>query len=322
MSDWNRLLAHALEGLDTLESNGTPVRWWSLGGGTALMLQLGHRDSKDVDLFVPDPQGLSYLSPRLATEDVWRTADYEESTNHLKLKFPEGEIDFIASPAISGLRNALYNFNGRDIPIQQPTEIILKKLYHRPVSLKPRDIFDTAVVLGSGHAETLRDHIPLLTDVKPALVKRLEEMPEPYFRQQMPDLQIADKWQHVIPGARQAVLELARCIPQTHIDVGDFGQIRRYARELVKVEPAKAAPSRPPAEKRGMVYFEWGPDVAKDEKAMRLAVMDKHPAVAKQLLLDRFQQLDPKRFDAWDKGGRTPDPVPRARDPRGGGIGD
>ncbi|MES2687593.1 MAG: nucleotidyl transferase AbiEii/AbiGii toxin family protein [Pseudomonadota bacterium] len=33
---------------------------WSFGGGTVLMLRLNHRHSKDVDLFVPDPQWLTW----------------------------------------------------------------------------------------------------------------------------------------------------------------------------------------------------------------------------------------------------------------------
>ncbi len=38
---------------------------WTWGGGTVLMLRHQHRLSWDVDLFLNDPQLLSYLSPRL-----------------------------------------------------------------------------------------------------------------------------------------------------------------------------------------------------------------------------------------------------------------
>ena len=102
---------------------------------------------------------------------------------------------------------------------------------------------------------------------------------------------------------------------------GDMGRTEalRYASETVKVRPAHAEPGK---DKRGMVYFEWGPQVSQDEKAKRLAVMDEHPVEAKQALVDRFQQLDPRGFAVWDKGGRMPIPAPRTRDSRGGGIGD
>jgi len=39
---------------------------WTFGGGTVLMLRLAHRQSKDIDLFVPDPQYLGYVNPRLS----------------------------------------------------------------------------------------------------------------------------------------------------------------------------------------------------------------------------------------------------------------
>ena len=44
------------------------------------MLRLGHRQSKDIDLFVPDPQYLGYVNPRLsdAAEDI--STDYEEAS--------------------------------------------------------------------------------------------------------------------------------------------------------------------------------------------------------------------------------------------------
>lgn len=37
---------------------------WTFGGGTAMMLQIDHRISQDVDIFLPDPQLLSFLDPQ------------------------------------------------------------------------------------------------------------------------------------------------------------------------------------------------------------------------------------------------------------------
>lgn len=50
--------------------------WWTFGGGTVLKLGIGHRQSKDIDLFVPDPKYLGYLNPRLsdAAEQITRKA--------------------------------------------------------------------------------------------------------------------------------------------------------------------------------------------------------------------------------------------------------
>lgn len=51
---WNELFPSALRLMAHLESqtNDPP---WTFGGGTVLMLRINHRQSKDIDLFVPDP---------------------------------------------------------------------------------------------------------------------------------------------------------------------------------------------------------------------------------------------------------------------------
>ena len=60
-----------------------------------------HRFSKDIDIFVPDPQVLPYLSPRLNDAAESLTTDYVEQAGFLKLVFPEGEIDFVASETLT-----------------------------------------------------------------------------------------------------------------------------------------------------------------------------------------------------------------------------
>ncbi|QCI69398.1 nucleotidyl transferase AbiEii/AbiGii toxin family protein [Phreatobacter stygius] len=39
------------------------VAAWALGGGTAIMLWLNHRTSKDIDIFIDDPQYLGISHP-------------------------------------------------------------------------------------------------------------------------------------------------------------------------------------------------------------------------------------------------------------------
>ena len=51
--------------VDSVERSGQRFDDWSFGGGTVLMRRFRHRVSKDVDIFVPDPQYLGYVSPRL-----------------------------------------------------------------------------------------------------------------------------------------------------------------------------------------------------------------------------------------------------------------
>ncbi len=61
------------------------------------MLALNHRISNDIDLFIRDPQWIGYLSPRLNANVEGLTCAYEETAVSLKLRFTEGEIDFIVA---------------------------------------------------------------------------------------------------------------------------------------------------------------------------------------------------------------------------------
>lgn len=57
---WETLFRRALEIIDSVGASGTRFNDWSFGGGTVLMRRFRHRVSKDVDIFVPDPQYLGY----------------------------------------------------------------------------------------------------------------------------------------------------------------------------------------------------------------------------------------------------------------------
>ncbi len=126
------------------------------------MLHAGHRLSKDIDAFITDAQYLSILSPRLGGEDTWHCDTYTEAANHLKLVYPEGEIDFIVALPITDLASELktipkeQGLSAVEIEVEHPVEIALKKLVYRGGSLKVRDIFDIAVVEFSPRRGTAR----------------------------------------------------------------------------------------------------------------------------------------------------------------------
>jgi len=94
---WETLFLRALCVLESV-----PLEFgWSFGGGTVLMRRYGHRLSKDIDIFLADPQLLGYLSPRLNPAAEALTPDYVEQANFVKLYFPEGEVDFVASAPLT-----------------------------------------------------------------------------------------------------------------------------------------------------------------------------------------------------------------------------
>ena len=149
---WETLFGRALEIIDSVAASGTRFDDWSFGGGTVLMRRFRHRLSKDVDIFVPDPQYLGYVSPRLNDTAESLTQKYLESANSLKLYFPEGEIDFIASAPLTEVPVVEEKVLGRMVRVQTTAEIVAKKVWHRGAEFTARDIFDFALVAAKDRA--------------------------------------------------------------------------------------------------------------------------------------------------------------------------
>jgi hypothetical protein len=220
LSPWRLLLERAIEGLDRFRAVRQPVPDWVLGGGTALMLHTGHRVSKDIDAFIDDPQYLSLLSPRLAGEAIWSCEAFEEAGNHLKLIYPEGEIDFIVAAPITDIPAQPITIEPggarpvapRLIDVEHPVETALKKLFYRASLLKVRDIFDIAVVDARFPAQ-LRENLPRVAHLKLAITERLTRVPEHFCRKEIKELAIADDWRVVADSCLQRVRKLASAIP-------------------------------------------------------------------------------------------------------------
>lgn len=88
---WKQLLQQAYVLVDDIAARGTRNPFWTFGGGTVLMLRYRHRLSKDIDIFVSDPQYLGYVTPRLSDVAEGVTDKYVEGPNYIKLLRPEGE---------------------------------------------------------------------------------------------------------------------------------------------------------------------------------------------------------------------------------------
>jgi hypothetical protein len=137
------------------------------------MLHYQYRVSKDIDIFFRDPQPLAYLTPRTGRLSELLTGEYEESANHLKLLFDEGEIHLVASPNLTDPGYEVGVIDDRTIRMDTPTEIIAKKMWHRGDAVKARDLFDFGVVIEHA-SEELRDaahfliknRMPFLTQLK------------------------------------------------------------------------------------------------------------------------------------------------------------
>jgi predicted nucleotidyltransferase component of viral defense system len=169
---WQGLLARALAILDSARSAGLHNEDWSLGGGTVLMLLHHHRFSKDIDIFVPDPQYLGLLTPRLCDAAEVGMTDYIEQRESIKIYFPEGEVDFVAAGSVTDNPFSSMVLLGRTVKTEQPAEIVGKKILYRAADFKARDIFDLALVLERepDARPVLRD---LLADKRAELAHRL-----------------------------------------------------------------------------------------------------------------------------------------------------
>lgn len=143
---WEILFQRALQLIDEARALGLPVDKWTFGGGPVLMRRHHHRLSQDVDIFINDPQFLGYLTPRLSRVAESLTSNYIEDTLFVKLAFPEGEIDFVASEPLTAMPAHAEELFGRPFLVETSTEIIAKKLWHRGAEFTARDIFDLAMV--------------------------------------------------------------------------------------------------------------------------------------------------------------------------------
>jgi predicted nucleotidyltransferase component of viral defense system len=145
---WKHLLPHALSIIEDIKRHGTPDPFWTFGGGTVLMLRYQHRLSKDIDIFVPDPQYLGFVTPRLSDVAAAVSTEYiEDQSSYVKLIRPEGEIDFVASPNLTDSPFEMWDICGQHIRVETAAEIVAKKLWHRGDRATARDLFDLSLVI-------------------------------------------------------------------------------------------------------------------------------------------------------------------------------
>lgn len=111
-----------------------------LGGGTRLMLDLKHRISDDIDLFISNPQWLGYLTPRLIDRFESEFSSYDENADFIKFSTTVGEIDFLVR---APLLNQPTTYSPLSLfPLEPIEEVLAKKLFYRGWAITPRDLFD------------------------------------------------------------------------------------------------------------------------------------------------------------------------------------
>ena len=98
------------------------------------MLQIKHRESHDIDLFIDDAQYLPYLNPETQGYNLaLAPSDYEtDGTRALKIVFNGvGEIDFICCDPVTENPIVISEIRGRRVKLETPAEILAKKVVFR-----------------------------------------------------------------------------------------------------------------------------------------------------------------------------------------------
>lgn len=173
LKTWETLFQRALVLIDSVGKTGITLSDWTFGGGTVLMLRYRHRFSKDIDIFIPSPQYLNYLSPHLNETAEEMTGDYTLQAEYLKLQFPEGEIDFVVSEPLTHDPVIAETVLGRKVMVETSVEIVAKKVWHRGDRFRARDIFDLALV-AEKEPEALKSITPVLRDRKDVILARIQ----------------------------------------------------------------------------------------------------------------------------------------------------
>jgi hypothetical protein len=177
-----------------------------------MMLQIDHRESRDVDIFLSDPQLLSYLDPQKRDfKFEISPAGYDgDGATFQKLAFKDiGEIDFIVGRAMTSSPTIQTTIEGEATLLETIPEIIAKKIYYRGSSIRPRDIFDIAAA-GEQHADSITVALrSYRTEVRTTLGV-IEKLNPDFVNSAIAQLAIKDKFRSVAKTAFERASELLR----------------------------------------------------------------------------------------------------------------
>lgn len=297
-SRWATLFDLALPALDrampdesgSLTSGGQPR--WTLGGGTALALRLGHRISDDVDIFISGVR-LAELTPHKNSAAKTISDKFDWPGHYLKFRRPDGEVDFLSSPLQTVPGFSVETFRNRQIALETISEVMVKKLRYRSASFTLRDAFDLACVL-KAKPETVLTLAAEVADTIPRAKLALSSLSNEKVRtvvRAMPAF--ADVLLNPVDRAKSG-LDQIEWLRDNPISEQSASTIAQTIATVEWFEPG----SRP-----GLVRFGWeGP--AKSHEHDLLAVFEARPIEAKAALLDAWRSHDPEAFHRWDSQGR------------------
>jgi hypothetical protein len=178
-----------------------------------MMIQIDHRESHDVDLFLDDPQLLPYVEATVAEmQFALGDATYNgDGSGHLKIAFEGiGEIDFIVTGHITDGPTTERQIEGRSVALETVPEIVAKKVHYRGARVQPRDIFDIAAAVEAGQSEALLAALATIPASAAQTVTRIETLSEDYVSTSIAQLALRETRKELIDTAYGIALDLLR----------------------------------------------------------------------------------------------------------------
>jgi hypothetical protein len=179
-----------------------------------MMLQIDHRESHDVDIFLSDPQLLPFLDPQKHDFkfEIFPTDYVGDGARFQKLAFKDiGVIDFIVGHAMTPSPTIPTTIEGETTLLETIPEIIAKKIYHRGASIKPRDIFDIAAA-GEQHADSVIDALRTYRDEVSATLTTIAKLNPDFVKNAIAQLAIREKYNSVAETALERAKSILRAV--------------------------------------------------------------------------------------------------------------
>ena len=211
---WWRLFQIARSLIRQVNSKQSIIDHWTFGGGTAMMLQIEHRESRDVDIFLTDPQLLSFLDPQ-KWDFVFEISPngYEsDGTRFQRLVFDQiGEIDFIVAQDLTVAPTLSRDIENEAVLLETIPEIITKKIYYRGGSIKPRDIFDIAAA-GEGQADAVVTALRSYRSEVMQSLAAIDRLNDDFVNRAISQLEIREPYRAVARTAVERCKEILRAV--------------------------------------------------------------------------------------------------------------
>lgn len=138
--EWDNLLAALFEIIADVRDRHGDIFQPKLAGGARLALELGHRETRGLDLVVNDAEFLGWVTPYRNPLVESRALDHDETGDRVWLRLNEGEICFRARGSLLGLPDERCSLI--DLALEPVAEVIAKKLFFGGAALRVVDLYD------------------------------------------------------------------------------------------------------------------------------------------------------------------------------------